>query len=350
MAIGLDIGTSGIRVAEVESRRRARPKLSHYGELALPQGAVVEGDVVEPTAVADGLRELWDEARIKGRDVAVGIASQRVTVRELELPDLPHSELADAVRLQAQDQLPMPVDQALIDYVLVERSPAGDDRRNIRVLLVATEREMVERLLSAVTAAKLRPVLVDLDAFALLRSVATTAAGIDDTELIVDIGASVTKIAVHRAGNPLFVRMVRLGGDAATREIQRVLELSWEEAEAAKLHASSAMVAGSELDPDDERVRVLEGAVRRVVTEVRSSVDFFRSQHDEVEPQRIVVCGGASLAPGLLERLRATLELSVRQGDPLRAVDAGEARLERPDRDRGRFLAVPVGLALGLLP
>jgi type IV pilus assembly protein PilM len=310
---------------------------------------VVDGDVVEPKVVADALRELWGSAGIRGRDVAVGLASQRVTVRPIDLPDLPESELAAAVRLQAADQLPMPVDEALLDYVLVERYAVGDERHNVRVLLVAAEREMVERLLTAVTAAKLRPVLVDLDAFALLRSLATSTEAGDETELIVDIGAAVTKIAVHRGGHPLFVRMVRLGGDASTRELQTVLELSREEAEKAKLDASGAMAAGAELDPDDERAGVLQSGVRRVITEISNSLDFFRSQHEGKEVRRVLISGGASLAPNLAEKLHAELELPVDRGDPLRTVDAGRRKGERADpHDERPFMAVPVGLALGL--
>lgn len=334
----------------MEQRRGGTLRLTRFGEVALPPGAVVDGDVVEPTVVADALRKLWDSTGVRGRNVAVGLASQRVTVRQLDLPDMPDTELAAAVRLQAQDQLPMPIDEALLDYVVVERYPAGDDRQNVRVLLVAAEREMVERLLTAVTGAKLRPALVDLDAFALLRSLASTVPVSDDAGLIVDIGATVTKIAVHRAGNPLFVRMVRLGGEAATRQLQTALELSWEEAEQSKLDASAAMAGGALLDPEDERARALQKSVQRVVTEIGHSLDFFRSQHPDVEVGQVLLSGGASLLPDLADELHSVLELPVEHGKPLRSIDAsngnGSAKLEH----EGPFLAVPVGLAMALLP
>ena len=348
MPIGLDIGSSAVRVAELQSRRRGTPRLSSYGTVALKPGAVVDGDVVEPDVVAEALRELWAAAGLRGRDVAVGLASQRVTVRQMDLPQMPDSELGDAVRLQAQDQLPMPVDQALLDYVVVRTDQAGDELARVRLLLVAAEREMVERLLAAVTAAKLRPVLVDLDAFALLRSIAPTTD--DRAGLIVDIGATVTKIAVHRAGHPLFVRMVRLGGDATTRQLQSVLDLSWEEAEKAKLDASAAMTLGADLDPEDERARALRKGVERIITEIGHSLDFFRSQHGDVEVGGVVLSGGASLAPDLCDELRSALELPVERAEPLRGLDTSNGRKE-PDRlgTDGPFLAVSVGLALGLL-
>lgn len=360
MVIGLDIGSSAVRAAELERRRGSAPRLLHYGEVMLPPGAVIDGDVVEPEVVAEALRQLWGMTGIKGHSVAVGLASQRVTVRQIDLPDLPDDELADAVRMQGQDQLPMPVDEALIDFVVVSRYQVDATRRNVRVLLVAAEREMVERLLGAVTAAKLRPVVVDLDAFAMLRSVATTTARSGNaepndtvappTEVVVDIGAMLTKFAVHRDGHPLFVRMTRFGGSGSTQELQQVLDLSWEQAEKAKLDASAAMTAGARLDSDDERVRVLQQGVQKAITELRHSLDFFRSQHDDMEVQRVLLSGGGSLAPDLADQLETALDLPVAQGDPLRSVDATRRRgAAKNSGEETPFLAVPVGLALGLL-
>ncbi|MDQ3978180.1 MAG: pilus assembly protein PilM [Actinomycetota bacterium] len=355
MAIGLDIGSSAVRAVQLEQGRGRRLELGRYREAALPSGAVVDGEVVEPDAVSGVLRELWREAKLRPRTVAVGLASQRVTVRQLDLPDLPDDELADAVRLQAQDQLPIPIDQALLDYVVVDRYDVGEERSNVRVLLVAAEQEMVERMLLAVTSAGLRPALVDLDPFALLRSLVPPGGdgnGLPPggrVELLVDVGAMVTKIAVHRGGDPLFVRMVRLGGATATRELQRVLELSWDEAERAKLEASAAMAAGTELDPDDERASVLRNAVQRVITEIGHSLDFFRRQHDDLEVQRVLLCGGGSLAPNLADQLEAVLDVRIEQGNPLQMIGGFEQPPENGLKDKAPFLAVPVGLAMGLL-
>ena len=310
----------------------------------------MDGDVLEPVAVAEALRELWAGTGLRERNVAVGLASQRVTVRQIDLPELPGAELADAVRLQAGDQLPIPVAQALLDYVVVDRYRVSDDRSNLRLLLVAAEREMVDRLLMPVTAARLRPVRVDLDAFALLRSLLSRLPISDDAGLIVDVGATVTKIAVHRAGTPLFVRMVRLGGDAATRQLQTALELPWEEAEKSKLDASAAMADGELLEPDDERARALRKSVQRVITEIDHSLDFFRSQHPDVDVRRVVLSGGASLAPELVEQLRSELGLPVERGQPFRHIDVENGRREVVPHELAPFLAVPVGLAMALLP
>ncbi|MBW3575772.1 MAG: type IV pilus assembly protein PilM [Actinobacteria bacterium] len=344
MAIGLDIGSSAVRAVQIERKRAGTLRLTRRGEVALPPEAVVDGDVVQPEVVTEALRGLWKRARFGQRTVAVGLASQRVTVRQIDLPDLADAELRDAVRLQAQDQLPMPIDRALLDHVVIERYEVGDDRRNVRVLLVAVDQELVDRILAAVTAAGLHPVGVDLDAFALIRSAMQTPD--ERVELIIDIGATVTTIALHRGGTPLFVRMVGLGGEGATRKLQEALDLDREGAEAAKLDASAAMAAGATLDPDDERVRMLHASAQQVVSEVQRSLDFFRTQHDDVPVQRAILSGGASLVPALAERLEAVLELPVdrhRANVQITASGAEPAGMLAPSAS----LAVAVGLALG---
>ena len=350
MAIGLDIGSSAVRAVQLAKSRTGLPQLTHHGEVALPTGAVVDGDVLEPAAVTQALRELWRQAGLRGKAVAVGLASQRVTVRQIELPELPDGELADAVRLQAQDQLPIPIDQALLDHVVVERYAVGDERRNVRLLLVAADRDLVERLLVPITAAKLRPVSVDLDAFALIRSLAAGPFDADEVEVMVDIGGTVTTIAVHRAGSPLFVRMVRLGGEGVTRQLQEVLEMDWDDAEVAKLSASTAMAAGTDPDPDDERIAVLRSHIRQIVGEIRRSLEFFHAQHDDLKVRRVLLSGGASQLPGLDEQLESALEVSVEPGAPLLAVDGSPRRRTSPAApDDGRVFAVAIGLAVGSL-
>lgn len=351
MAIGLDIGSSAVRAVQFGKGRNGAHRLTHHGEVPLPPGAVVDGDVLEPTVVAQALRDLWRQTRLRRRAVAVGMASQRVTVRQIDLPELPDGELSDAVRLQSQDQLPIPIDQALLDHVVIDRYPVGENRRNVRVLLVAADREMVDRLLAPVTAAKLRPVLVDLDAFALIRSLATAPISSDEVEVIVDVGATVTTIAVHRGGRPLFVRMVRIGGEGATRQLQDVLDLEWGEAEAAKVSASVALAAGEDLGPDDERVPVLRKEAERIVSEVRRSMEFFGTQHGDVTVRRALLWGGASRVPTLADRLEAVLEVSVEEGGPPQVLNrSGRGREPSELPGAGRFPAVAVGLALACLP
>lgn len=165
--VGLDIQPG--YVAAVEADVNGVVAVKRALGLALPPDTMREGDLLDPTLLADGLRELFARGHF-GKRVRVGLANQRVVVRTMELPPIEdRKELAAAVSFSAQDQIPMPLANAVLDFqpLGIVQTPAG---RRQRVIVVAAQREMVERLVGAVTAAGLRPEAVDLSAFAMIRA------------------------------------------------------------------------------------------------------------------------------------------------------------------------------------
>ena len=216
-AIGLDIGTSGVRAAEL-AFGKSGITLEKFGQVALPEGAVRDGEVVQPGAVAEAIRQLWAHTKFSGKDVIVGVANQKVIVRQVDLPWQPLDELKESLPFAVQDTIPMAVDQALLDYYPLEELTTEDGTRTYRGLLVAAQRDMVEAQLNAVTDAGLNPVMVDLTAFAVLRSLADSDdLGMGGTmEALIDVGARVTNIVIHEGGVPRFVRILLMGGADVT--------------------------------------------------------------------------------------------------------------------------------------
>jgi len=219
--VGLDIGTSGVRAAEV-SFGKGPATLERFGQVSLPAGAVRGGEVVDSDPVAVAIKQLWAQAKFSSKKVVVGVANQKVVVRQVDLPWLPTGELRASLSFQAQEYIPMPVEQAILDFHPLEEFENESGGRMLRVLLVAAAREMVNGALEAVTKAGLRPVMVDLNPFAVLRSLATQddlgLAGVD-AEALVDIGASVTNIVIHQGGVPRFVRILLMGGADVTEAV-----------------------------------------------------------------------------------------------------------------------------------
>ncbi len=217
--VGLDIGTSGVRAAELVLGKGG-PTLDRFGQVALPPGAVRDGEVVDTDAVAAALRELWVLARFTSRKVVVGVANQRVVVRQVELPWMPVDELRKSLAYSVQDYIPMPVDQAILDFHPLADFVNEAGARMLRVLLVAAARDMVSSALAAVAKAGLQASMVDLTSFAVLRSQVTASGGFAvEAEALVDIGASVTNIVVHSGGVPRFVRILLMGGADITEMI-----------------------------------------------------------------------------------------------------------------------------------
>jgi len=153
--VGLDIGTSAVRAAEL-SIHRGKVVLVRLGQVGLPPGSVVDGEVVDATAVATAIRALWRQATLGSKRVRLGVANQRVVVRQVDVPWMPPAELRHSLTFQAQDHLPIPVDDAELDFDVLTELEGQGGQRMLRILLVAAQREMIAGHLAAVGRAGLR--------------------------------------------------------------------------------------------------------------------------------------------------------------------------------------------------
>lgn len=349
-AVGLDIGTSAVRAAEVSFRRDA-PVLRRFGQVALPAGAVRDGEVMDVAAVADALRALWAQVRFSSKDVVLGVANSKVVVRQVDLPAMPRAELKASLAFHVQESIPMPVETAELDVLPLAETVDDQGVRRVRGLLVAADRAMVLSAVAAAQQAGLTATAVDLQSFALLRSVGrASATGLDShIEAIVDVGARVTNVVVHDGGVPQFVRLLLLGGQDVTDAVAERFRVPAGEAEALKQALGIAGVsAGGGIGVEDAVVRdVVRAASATLVDEVRHSLDYHfgsavRSLH------RVVLTGGGSRLAGLAAQLETALQAPVVPGDAIAPLQVGATGLS-PEQITYLvpLAAVPVGLALG---
>lgn len=339
--IGLDIGSTAVRAAELSVS--AQPVVLRAAQLPLPPGAVENGEVRDPEAVADTLRQLWQRGGFKTRQVFVGVGNQRLVVREIALPYLPEKELRQSLGFQVQEFIPMSVDEAVLDYDPIAEFDQ-DDRKMLRMLLVAAQRQMVDMVVSAVQAAKLEPMGLDLVPFALVRAIGTADVGMDldetGEEAIVDIGAHVTNIVVHARGTTRFVRILPSGGRDITMAIARAAGVEDDVAERLK---RGEEVEGAP-NPEETRPVALQRAAS-FVDEVRSSLEFYTAQAREARIGKVLVTGGGSKLGGLLDVLRQRIPVPVEPGAVFSHVPS---RLppEVNTADAEPVLAVAIGLAI----
>ncbi|MEP7740264.1 pilus assembly protein PilM [Nocardioides sp. 31GB23] len=328
--VGLDIGSAAVSGTEVRlggSAAGRGSRVRRSGSVALPPGAVEAGLVRDRAAVVSALRQLWAEQHFGTRQVHLGVGSASVLVRQLDLDWMPDDDLRRSLRFQVADLLPVPVDDANIDHVPLGEAQGVDDqgapRRLSRILLVATAREAVDGLVRAVEAAKLVPLTADLSAFAAVRAVASTPVHPDGPdgpggsgvpEAVVDVGAQTVSVAVHVDGRPWFVRVASgLGGEMLTRVLMEQTGRSRDEAEALKRTPGTLPEVGRSARSLEESV-LLEG-VGRLLAEVRTTLDFHSGHDPATAPRRVVLTGGGSLLPGLVEHGRAAWGLPVRLHD-----------------------------------
>ena len=155
-SIGLDIGTSAVRAAQV-TRTKAGPSLAAFGQVALPPGAVADGEIRDQGAVSEAISQLWKRVKFRSKQVVIGVANQRVVVRQVDLPFLEEKEFRSSLRYQVADHIPMPAEAAELDFQILEDYVTEEREHFMRVLLVAAETEMVEGFLAAVDAAGIVP-------------------------------------------------------------------------------------------------------------------------------------------------------------------------------------------------
>ena len=379
--VGLDIQPGFI--AAVKAKVNGSILAEQAAALPLPSDVVRDGEVMDQDVLSEALRELFGQSKMNKR-VRVGVANQRTVLRTLELPPVSDpKELAAAVTFQAQDQVPMPLNNAVLDFhpLGVVDTPAGPRQR---VVLVAAQRDMVERLLAAVRGAGLTPEGVDLSAFALIRSL--YRADPEQTARVLYLNVDgLTNLAIAEGKICHFTRVVGSGLEGMAGELAERRGIALTEARellaSADLTAQAPVVeevpvaaqplvgeytaeAGeapdgeqaethddyAETQPevfatepqtgsDSEVSSVLESGIREISGEVRNSLDFHRSQEGGGEVSHVVLSGSAQDIPGFAQALQASLGLEV-HGETIGLCDEHVA-----DHVSAHRLAVATGLA-----
>ena len=336
-SIGLDIGSTSIRAVEV-TRRQDRPVIDNFGQVLLPEGAVVGGVVKDDKAVTTALRQLWQSQNFRSREVVLGVTHQQIVVREIEVANLPPKEMRQALPFQVRDVLPLPPDQALLDFFPLEQPDRGDS--TVHGLLIAAPKDVIVDMVRAVERAGLHVAQVDLSCFAALRAAAHLA---EDTEAVIDIGANGTNIIIHTDGVPQVVRTIPRGGAEITRLMASRLGMPHGEAETLKCRVG--LIPGDGPDSAD----VIAEAIRPLINEIRSSLGYFASSRGSSQRvSRLALVGGAARLPGLADELRDSLGVATFLANPLRRVSDSREGGRHDVLERFRSsAAVAIGLTLG---
>ncbi len=349
--VGLDIGSSAVKVVEMGARRRGTVAA---GWAPTPFGSIVDGVIVERKQVAAVVRQAFEAGGIRSRRVAVALPGTVAVIKRIAVRPQPQIRLPDAVAREAARHLPFHPDDVHVDYhrIASRDSGAADP---IHLLLVAARRQTVAAYVDVVKEAGCTPVVMDVGALALQNVLEWAERGEPDSEAVLptdhsvallDVGASATTVHVARAGVPLFARDVPTGGNACTEALQRELDLTFDAAERLKLGLPVPEWTLADAMP------VVRGAADALALEVRRTLDFVETgaavegADQSCRIDRIVLTGGASRIRGLESALRTHFSGPVERFDPLRRL----TRKSRAARDSVGFDALRAsgGIAIGL--
>jgi type IV pilus assembly protein PilM len=318
--VGLEIEPAAVHAAAVTVNGAVRVKQAAM--VPLETGVVRDGEINDVDALTEALRALYRDNKGLGKKVRIGVANQKIVVRIIELPPITdRKELEAAVRFQAQDEIPMPLDSAVLDF-----QPLGtvetENGKRLRVLIVAARRDMVERVLTACRNAGLKPEGIDLSAFAMIRALYRPPLDpeLDQEPVLYLSVGGLTNLAVAEGTTCLFTRVVGGGLEAIAVELAERKALTLEHARGWLRHVG--LLAPLEEIPSDDQDEIVAEAravlldgVRRIGGEVRNSLDFHHAQEGvSLRVQRAVLTGAAGTIPGFDEALAAELGMPVQSG------------------------------------
>ena len=358
-AVGLDIDRGALKAVQIGGRGGGYT-LQHVGYRKLQPGAVVDGEVADQDLLAYELREFWASHSFKGKTVYLGVANQKVVVRLLDFPRMSPEDLKGAISFEAQDHIPMPIDEAILDYVVLGPQEEGSDRD--RILLVAAQKEMISCYSAAVHTAGLRAEGVDVKALSLVRSTLPSSLFDDGgASLLLDIGTEITNLVVAQGGSPTLTRFIPGGSGFLAQGIAESADLPEEEAERQLMNPrvklgpeeSGEEIEGAEEEDDCDPAlmydirRGLEDAAQTLAEDVQRSIEYHYSQPGSREVTQVFISGEGALVGGLEAYLGDLLGVETRRGTPLQKLAGNRSNV--PDeqlRVMEPVLAVALGLAL----
>jgi type IV pilus assembly protein PilM len=318
--VGLDIEAGSVAATELQINGAVAVKSAAVAPLA--PGAFHEGEVADPEALAAGLKALFGANKLS-KQVRLGVGNQRVIVRTLRLPAIEDpKELDAAVRFQAQEQMPMPLDQAVLEHHVVGGVPGEDGATpQIDVVVVAARKDMIASFLEPMRRAGLEPVGIDVAAFGMIRALAGAVASVPaegepaapEAVLFCNVG-DVANLAVARGRACLFTRVSHAGLETLAGRLASVRGLTYEHAMQWLNHVGlERPVETVEGDPETiaEARRGLEEGISSLVDDLRLSLDYYSAQDAAVPVQRIVLSGPGSVIAGFAARVEAGLGLPV---------------------------------------
>jgi|WetSurSiteA1Bulk_404760.scaffolds.fasta_scaffold00731_5 type IV pilus assembly protein PilM len=335
MSIGIDIGSKTIKIVELakEGQGYALKASGVVGYTGVSPDKFV--DDKEAIALAEVIKKLHKEARISGNEVNVSLPEQLVFTRTIKFPLLTDQEIAQAVKWEAEQYIPIPINEAIVQHQIIEKRENASPPEVV-VLLVAAPKEIVEKYIKVLQMAGLNPVGVETELMALSRALAPVNA----TSLILDFGARSTDIAIAKKGQLVFSRSIPTAGDAFTRAVAQSLGVEYQRAEEYK---KAYGMAGGQLEG---KIKIaLDPIFRMVIDEVKKAIHFYQTEEKGEMPSSIILSGGTSGMPEAISLFTQNINIETVLGNPFARI-AMDPQVAKTLAAYAPLYSIAVGLAL----
>jgi len=336
-SVGLSIGTSSIKIVELKKSGKTW-KLLHFGIVQLPEDVVINREIINPIAVTDSIKTLLNQIKLKSTSVCSSLSGTSLIIKRmsLEVPNL--KELQDQVFWEAEQYLPFDVSEVVMDFQVISRSKEG----KTDVLLVAVKKAVLDSYMTCIQDSGLSPAIMDVDFFAIQNLFeANYPSNPAEAVAIVDIGASSLKIVVVHDKIPVFTKDSAVGGKNLTSEIQKNMNLSYNDAESLKTGGSPD---GSMPQEINDLMHVMAD---NFATEIKRAIDFYNASSSGAPISYVLLTGGSSKVPGLSKIVEEVLGLPTQLLNPFNSISYDSSVFTQEYLSNiAPIVAIPIGLAL----
>jgi type IV pilus assembly protein PilM len=329
----------------IELKRKKKGKEVHYELVSLgyepvPYQSIVEGSIMDSTAVADAISHVFYETKTKTNSISFGVSGSSVIVKRIEVQRLSPGEMHEHILWEARPHIPFTPEEVNVDYEIIESADIHPDR--VGVILAATKKEKLNDYLNVIAIANKNPEIVDLESFAILNSVMHNYEMYQDRSIaIINIGASITNVVIAKNGNPIFVRDIAFGGNQFTDLIQKELNLKYEKAESVKKGRQVEGVSPAAVKP------VINLIFNELKAEIKKTFEFYRSNTTEGRIDNILLSGGTSNLESIIDFFSQEFDIPVEIVNPFNNIEINEKKFDLDFiKEMAPVFNVSMGLAL----
>jgi len=339
--VGLDIGSSSVKAVELKASGKSY-KVTAVGIEPVPPDSIVDGAIIDGTAVVDAIKRLFENKAFKSKDVAASLSGNAVIVKKISLPVMTEAELSESIYWEAEQYIPFDIQDVNLDYQILDPGTGPDSKGTMDVLLVAAKKEKIADYTGVIAQAGKVPVVVDVDAFALQNAYEMNYGNDPDAVVVLlNAGASAININIISGAQSVFTRDISMGGNAYTEAVQKELNLPFDTAEALKKGEPVEGMTFEQVQP------VLHAMTENVLLEIQKTFDFFKATANSDRIDRVLLSGGASRVDGFQAALEERFATVIEAFNPFQLIGFEPGKLGVVDADAiTHIAAVAVGLAL----
>ncbi|MCB1198116.1 MAG: type IV pilus assembly protein PilM [Deltaproteobacteria bacterium] len=346
--IGVDIGSSSVKLVGLK-RSKGLYSLEYFQIAPLEPETIVDGTIVSKDNIIDKIREMMVHNSIKAKNVSTSVSGHSVIMKKFSYPYMTQDELEENIQWEIEQYIPFDRDDVYYDVQIIDGNDMVNEAGKMEVILVAAKKEVVNEYTDIFVEAGLKPMIMDVDAFAIENMFQLNYPGYDnDVVALVNIGATITNVNILESSASAFTRDINIGGNLYTSEIQKQMNVSMEQAESLKLGGDfGAPMETTEAVIPQEVGGIIRSVSESITGEIQRSLDFYAASSAKGRVSRIFLMGGSSKIPSLSNVIETKLELPVEIVNPFKEIEVNQEKFNFEQiQEVSASAAVAVGLAM----